>query len=532
MNKGVIALCDYADSRHYNWVHFPALRKILDRQGFKVKSYHSKALLLKNISLLNKADIIVTTDPSIPGTYSGKKRLIMINGPDERKSYPDKNVMVIQGTLACMPCGDIRDKCYRNICLEVIQADDIAKIIMNELVTRPQMPPAKISVCMITKDEVDLFQQCLDSIQGLYDELIVVLTEKDEAIRKQMADIAQEHNAKIVDYEGGYIDVEGQSFIDNFSQARNQGLQYATGDWLFIIDPDEHIDQQAVPQIKHLINQIDKKPDVNVIKINVIHKLPRGTSYSQSERFFRNGELHYEGRVHNQPVFTGKIETVPIVLYHEGYGLEDKEHQRIKYKRTEKLLKMSMEDDPGNGQHYQNLIRSYRAQNRDQDIIDFAPVFFDKIARYELLYSPQIEQLVMMDLLVSYHREEMLDKALEWAYAMTRKFPDNIDGWHMLATILHGTGQYRESIEACQKYIDNRRQLEQGRHTDVVYDTFGTAPGIYTILAKCHIELGELDQALLAIAQARVMLPLNIEINEVYDTIITKIKGVEQCAII
>ena len=86
----------------------------------------------------------------------------------------------------------------------------------------------KLSVCMIVRDEEKYLKQCLDSINSIADEIIIIDTgSKDNSI--QIA----ESFPKVKLYH--------HPWEDNFSLHRNQSISYATGDWLLFIDADEKL---------------------------------------------------------------------------------------------------------------------------------------------------------------------------------------------------------------------------------------------------------------------------------------------------
>lgn len=85
-----------------------------------------------------------------------------------------------------------------------------------------------ISCCIITKNEEDNISDCIKSIIDIVDEIIILDTgSKDKTI-----EIAQSF-AKVKVYE--------TLWKDDFSKARNECIDYASGDWLLIIDADEQL---------------------------------------------------------------------------------------------------------------------------------------------------------------------------------------------------------------------------------------------------------------------------------------------------
>ena len=86
---------------------------------------------------------------------------------------------------------------------------------------------AKLSVCLIVRNEASNLPRCLDSIRGLADEIVVV----DTGSTDDTVAIAQRHGAR----------VSTLVWQDDFSAARNASIELATCDWILVFDADESI---------------------------------------------------------------------------------------------------------------------------------------------------------------------------------------------------------------------------------------------------------------------------------------------------
>src|SRR5207249_9840407 len=78
---------------------------------------------------------------------------------------------------------------------------------------------ARVSLCMIVKNEEDNLPACLASAAGLFHEVIVVDTGSTDRTRE----IAAACGARVFDFP----------WVDSFAAARNESLRHATGDWAF-----------------------------------------------------------------------------------------------------------------------------------------------------------------------------------------------------------------------------------------------------------------------------------------------------------
>jgi len=192
--------------------------------------------------------------------------------------------------------------------------------------------PVSVSVFMMVKDEEPNLHRCLSSVEDLADEIVVVDTgSADDSVK-----ICESYGAKVFHHP----------WEDNFSAHRNQGISYATGDWLYQIDADEELCCADPGAFKQWLGRLPE--DVSAVALtceDVIEgELPMRTNMA---RVFRSGTVHYEKIVHNWPVWTGRPESIryPEAWFrHYGYDLPaDKIRQKCE--RTIGLLKKRIHDD-------------------------------------------------------------------------------------------------------------------------------------------------------------------------------------------
>ena len=101
--------------------------------------------------------------------------------------------------------------------------------------------PPTLSLCMIVKNEALYLARCLDSVQDMVDEIIIV----DTGSTDNTVEIAQRYQATIVSHHWQH----------NFSLARNTSLAHATGDWILVLDADETLERMTSERLWQLISQ-------------------------------------------------------------------------------------------------------------------------------------------------------------------------------------------------------------------------------------------------------------------------------------
>jgi len=100
----------------------------------------------------------------------------------------------------------------------------------------------KISACIISFNEEDKIRDCLLSLEGIVDEIIVVDSESEDLTRE----IAYDFTDKI------FL----QPFLGHIEQ-KNLAVSYASHDWVLSLDCDERLSEQAKDEILAIKDELD-----------------------------------------------------------------------------------------------------------------------------------------------------------------------------------------------------------------------------------------------------------------------------------
>lgn len=127
----------------------------------------------------------------------------------------------------------------------------------------------KLSLCMIVKNEETSLAQCLESVQEVVNEIVIL----DTGSTDNTIQIAKEFGAKVSSF----------AWNNNFASARNEALKWVTGDWILVLDADERLSPQIIPQLQQLIEEKDN------LVVNLIRQEIGATQspYSLVSRLFR-----------------------------------------------------------------------------------------------------------------------------------------------------------------------------------------------------------------------------------------------------
>ena len=97
---------------------------------------------------------------------------------------------------------------------------------------------------MIVRDEEDHLAKCLESVRGLFDEIVIV----DTGSVDRTKEIAREFGAKVFDFV----------WIDDFAAARNEALSHATGDYAFWLDADDVVEPAEREKLEALFSGLGR----------------------------------------------------------------------------------------------------------------------------------------------------------------------------------------------------------------------------------------------------------------------------------
>jgi glycosyltransferase involved in cell wall biosynthesis len=171
----------------------------------------------------------------------------------------------------------------------------------------------KLSLCAIVKNEENTLPRCLESVRTIIDEAIVLDTGSTDAT----VDIAREFGAKVHSFE----------WCDDFAVARNAALNYVTGEWVLVLDADEALTPEIIPELQQAI-QSDRRILVNLIR-KEIGALQ--SPYSLVSRLFRRHPNLYFSRPYHASIDDSLqallqrepqwqvVQLPTVAILHDGY---------------------------------------------------------------------------------------------------------------------------------------------------------------------------------------------------------------------
>jgi glycosyltransferase involved in cell wall biosynthesis len=227
---------------------------------------------------------------------------------------------------------------------------------VGEIVLPPIEGDPRISASMIVRDEETVLEECLRSIVGI-DEIVILDTGSIDGT----AEIAQRYTKMY------YADV--YKWNDNFADARNESLKRCTGDWILIIDADEYLEQGGVQKIRELTKNIPA--NISAIGFKTIAK--NGNLMHESVRLFRNNiGVQWHGPVHNYLSVRSQYSS-DISLYYGYSPAHAKDPDR-----SFRILTKEIEKNPSALRERFYLAREYYYRQKWEEAIEHYRIYLEK----------------------------------------------------------------------------------------------------------------------------------------------------------
>jgi tetratricopeptide (TPR) repeat protein len=201
-----------------------------------------------------------------------------------------------------------------------------------------------LSATLIVRDEERNLRDCLGSIEGVADEMVVVDTGSTDG----SVELARELGARVISHP----------WTGDFSEARNIALEAARGEWILYLDADERlrkVDHEAVS---------GRLRDAGEAAFRLLlHPFLGATPFFEYRLWRADPRIRFRGVIHEQVVEdihrVAAVEGRPVSdwreleLDHLGYEGD----QASKHLRNLPLLRRQLGADPGNIFNWNHVAR-------------------------------------------------------------------------------------------------------------------------------------------------------------------------------
>ena len=331
---------------------------------------------------------------------------------------------------------------------------------------------AKISACVITKNEADNLQRCLQSVKSIVNEIIVVDTGSDDAT----VTIAEQLGANVFHYQ----------WKNDFAAARNYALTQASGAWIIFLDADEYIAAETIKNVRSFIDRVhgNRKVEAICCQLNNLEGVggPLRSS-NPSIRIFRNSPIiRYQGRVHEAVYKGGKhlrqvnVTDQSIIIYHTGYT---KQTILEKIRRNMDLLEEEVQSGVVRDLTYCYLSDGYWRNSEYEKAIEYAhkAIRHMRLLKTEIDYKPYVFLISSMTRLKTYSEQDVTASCDE---AIAR-FPHHPEIWLFQGLYYRDIGRCERALASLLKAIEmNAKYCDFDRNNDF----YGLSTDAYFYIAQ------------------------------------------------
>lgn len=333
----------------------------------------------------------------------------------------------------------------------------------------------RVSATLIARNESAFIEECLASLVGVVDEIVVVDTgSHDDTVKK-----AAHYPVKLSSF----------AWCDDFSAARNYALSRASGEWILYIDADERLE---IPD-RHLWDEVLADRAKVAWRVRFYPRVG-WTPYAELRLFRNDPRIKFRGVIH-ESIYDSvnavcqtdgrEIGCCDIALQHVGYE-GDQEH---KLPRNVPLLEKYVRKDPGRVYCWWHLGDMLELSGDDDGAANAWRKGIEVArsqGRWELSNSLPFVSLIMLQLDLGCLDEKLLDEAL-------KLFPQHL----YLQWVNCQLALERGNGEKVRTQLETLASIDADSFYDqrVSYDKTLFTHACRESLALCHFRAGRFSEA-------------------------------------
>jgi glycosyltransferase involved in cell wall biosynthesis len=165
-------------------------------------------------------------------------------------------------------------------------------------------PSQIISACIVCRNEADRLTDCLASVQGWVDEILVLDLESTD----ESADVARQHGARVIT----------RPPVPIVELVRNEVAAQARGDWILVLDPDERVS----PGLARELDSVRDREDLAAVDIPYMHVDFGHAPTNPLLRYDHKPRMYRRSRV-TWPTYPNRIPEIPRAHIHRVPAHDD-----------------------------------------------------------------------------------------------------------------------------------------------------------------------------------------------------------------
>ena len=321
----------------------------------------------------------------------------------------------------------------------------------------------KVTITMLVSNRIDTIRRCMDSIKPILEQVPSELIVVDTGSTDGSMDIVREYTDKIVKFE----------WCNDFSKARNAGLEGASGEWVMSLDDDEWFDD--VSEIVDFFNTGEYRKYNRAIYVARNYADPEGRDWSDSNAcrmVKRFPDTRYTGRVHE---FIGPLmnptKFFNAFVHHYGYVFQSEEEHWKHARRNISLMEVELAESSEDMRIIPQMVQECFSLRETGRVLELCRRGMD-VYRRTGKYAPGAGYCYVLSL-----RAKMLegdwDRAYEWGKEMLADGAPTsmamLGAVREMVTVCKQGGKYREGLNCLRKYCELYGTLTEKVDRDEIY---------------------------------------------------------------
>lgn len=251
-----------------------------------------------------------------------------------------------------------------------------------------------LSVCIISDNEESNLDRCLKSLEDIADEIILI----DIGFTDYTTKIAERFNARVIKFP----------WNNNYSSARNKGLEVAKMDWILSINSNESLDTSQINNLKRILSK-SSYLGYKLKTINIIDNKNFDGGYFL--RIIRNKSgFYYKGRInealYNKNDYLNKIKNIDYNIY--NFSLSDDNKSVLENSNRRISIYEKYENKEKDIIYYYNLGNEYYL------IRDYTSAIENYLISISLGTNFYINSYLNLLIIKSYYNMKEYKKAIEF----------------------------------------------------------------------------------------------------------------------
>ncbi len=312
----------------------------------------------------------------------------------------------------------------------------------------------RLTIAMIVKNEEKTLDRCLSALQPLRDAVASELIITDTGSTDHTVEIAQKYTDHIIHYK----------WCNDFSAARNTGVEEALGEWFMFLDGDEWFENTNELIAFFKSGECDRYGSATfVVRDYADYSGKTYTDFNalRLSRLYQG--FHFEHIVHEDFPRLLPSKMIGDYVHHYGYVFKNEADRLTKHHRNVELLEKALEQDPKDIKMYYQLSREYFMTNELDLVKKYA-----KLGLSVEQQNPSLKRKLMLyhNLIKASYVQAKYEEVIQYVDEISSDISDKNIFWMDFDFLAQSAAMVLEEYERSVSYGNDYLRLWDRRKAD------------------------------------------------------------------